>query len=47
MTEGQFDQHFLELFAKGDSEPSVPEEWPALILAALMLVTVGGVMLLI
>lgn len=46
MTEGQFDQHFMEIFAKGDSMPMSKTERAALLLAALVLTTVGGALLL-
>lgn len=38
MTEGQFDHHFMELFAKGDTAPSAQAGWAALRLAALLAV---------
>lgn len=47
MSEGQFDQHFMEIFAKGDNAPLAKTEWLALATAALLLVTVGGALLLV
>ena len=46
MSEGQFDQHFMELFARGEGVSTGREERAALVLTVLLLLaTVGGILL--
>ena len=46
MTEGQFDQHFMEIFATGDIGPRRREQWAPLVLAAVLLAATAGGLLL-
>lgn len=47
MTEGRFDQHFMELFARGEGDPTGREGWASLVLAVLLLVVTAVGFLLV